>query len=372
MNLKGLLYRVSLFLLICLSCLFFPCLASATDLASIQNSTLPHPIRALHVQLEYGINPVTPEMVKRIIKDAQGHGFNTLIILLANKISFKSLRIPFNGKLWSTEEFLEVSNFAKQHGMELVPEVNLLTHQEKFFEKNYPDLMYNHVTYDPRQPAVYQLVFAYLDEIIALLHPPAILIGHDEVAGQNGFSKEKWWDANEKMLPADLFLEDVNRIHEYLNKKNIQIWMWGDMLIESDEFPGMPPRDLNRTPQGYGRQLRNKLSKDIVICDWHYGGEQTGYPMLDTFKAIGDWLYGGEQTGFPTIDAFKADGFRVLGATWKNSKTIRNFSRYAATHGADGMIATTWFHVPQQDWDVVERIMRESGDAFRKDFPDAK
>lgn len=355
MNLKGSLYRVSRFLLICLSCLFFFCPASATDLASkqnrsIQNSTLPHPIRALHVQLEYGKNPVTPEMVKKIIKDAQGQGFNTLIILLANKVNFATLPIPFNGKKWSTEEFLEVSNFAKQHGMDLVPEVKLLSHQEKFFEKNYPNLMYNRVTYDPRKPAVYQLVSAYLDEIIALLHPSVILIGHDEVAGHNPSWVEKWLRTGEVMLPAELFLQDVLYIHDYLKKSGIETWMWGDMLISSEEFPEMLARELHGGSVGYGKALRAKLPRDIVICDWHYSDD---------------------QPDFPSLGAFKAEGFRVLGATWKKSKTIHNFSRYAATHGADGMIATTWFHVPQQDWDVVDNIIRESGDAFRKDFPDA-
>lgn len=356
MNLNISLNLVSRFLLVCLSCLFYFCSASAVELASnqnilIQNSLLPHPIRALHVQLESGKIPVSPEIVKKLIEDAQGQGFNTLIILLANKIDFKSLPIPVNSKKWSPDELRDVADFAKQHGMELVPEVKLLSHQEKFFEKSHPDLMYNQVTYDPRQPAVYRLVFAYFEEIIALLHPKAILIGHDEVAGHSDFSRKKWLGENEKMLPAELFLEDVNRIHGYLNNKNIQTWMWGDMLVGPDEFPVMPSMDLNGTPPDYGRQLRNKLSKDIVICDWHYFSD---------------------PAEFPSLSAFKAEGFRVIGATWKHPKTIRNFSRYAATHGADGMIATTWFHVPHQDWDVVDSIIRESGEAFSKDFPDAK
>jgi hypothetical protein len=36
------------------------------------------------------------------------------------------------------------------------------------------------------------------------------------------------------------------------------------------------------------------------------------------------------------------------------------------------MIATTWWPVQGKEWDVVDKILRESGEAFSKDFPDAK
>lgn len=127
--------------------------------------------------------------------------------------------------------------------------------------------------------------------------------------------------------------------------------MWGDMLISPDEFPEMLGRHLHGTLPGYGKAMREKLPKDIVICDWHY---------FDT------------QKDFPSLAAFKREGFRVLGATWKKDDTTANFSRYAAAHGADGMIATTWFHVQRKEWDIVDKIIDTSGKIFMKDFPDAK
>jgi hypothetical protein len=68
----------------------------------------------------------------------------------------------------------------------------------------------------------------------------------------------------------------------------------------------------------------------------------------------------------------RKEGFRVIGATWKKGRTIRNFSSFAAGHGASGMIATTWFHVQRREWDVVEKIIRTSGEVFLKDFPDGR
>jgi hypothetical protein len=113
----------------------------------------------------------------------------------------------------------------------------------------------------------------------------------------------------------------------------------------------MKPGPLHGLKAGYGKPLRDKLPKDIVICDWHYADE---------------------QPEFPSLAALRKEGFRVLGATWTKEVTIQNFSRYAAQHGGEGMIATSWSHVQKKEWDVVEKIMRTSGEVFKKDFPDAK
>jgi hypothetical protein len=252
---------------------------------------------------------------------------------------------------WSKAQLMEWVGYAYEKGLEVIPEVRLLTHQNRFFMKQHPDLMFNKSTYDPRKEDTYQRVFAILDEVIQVIHPKAIHIGHDEVAGHSSRSREKWLRAGEEMLPADLFLRDVLRIHDYLKKRGIETWMWGDMLISPAEFPGMLAKHLHGTGPGYGKALRDKLPRDIVICDWHY---------LDS------------QSDFPSLATMKQEGFRVIGVTWKKKETIRNFSRYAAQHGAYGMMATIWFYVPRRKWDVVDIIIRTSGEVFLKDFPDAK
>jgi hypothetical protein len=91
---------------------------------------------------------------------------------------------------------------------------------------------------------------------------------------------------------------------------------------------------------------------------------------------ICDWHYKGKQTDFPTLAAFKSDGFRVLGTTWREKETTCNFSQYSANHGADGMIASTWIILGANklvnNWGDIEQLIHESGNAFSKDFPDAK
>lgn len=317
------------------------------------------PIRALH----FVVFNLSVDDAKRLIDNASKENFNTIILGMPWRNGLKLNSTPWvvPSKLtWAREDLLDVVKYARQKNLEIIPQLPLLSHQETLgLAQSFPDLMFNARTYDPRDDKVYQLVFPIIDELVDLINPKAIHIGHDEVVGWNkrhykiGLLKQ-----GEHMLPPDLFLADVNHLHAYLKKKNVETWMWGDMLIAPDEFPTMSGRpDINGSSPGYGPALRRKVPKDIVICDWHYRGE---------------------QMDFPTIDAFNIDGFRVLGTTWRAKETTRNFSRYAARQGANGMIASTWIILGAKgnkvvnNWDDIERLIRDSGEAFRENFPDAK
>ncbi len=311
----------------------------------------PIPIRALHFVLAPAgakAHALDYDSADRILKSAKRYGFNVVIVQLADSIKLDSVPELTRHNAWSKGKLQTFVKAAGTLGVELIPEIKFLTHQEKFFQRHFEKLMYNKSTYDPRKEETYRLVYAVLDEVIATMHPKAIHIGHDEVAGYNDRSAKKWLRDGEKVLPADLFLQDVSHLHGYLKQRGIETWMWGDMLIAPDEIPGMIVHQSHGTAQGYGRAMREKLPRDIVICDGHYSQS---------------------QPDFPSLAVFKREGFRVLGATWRNEKTIRNFSHYAAMQGSDGMIATTWFYVPRKEWNVVDEIIRYSGKIFSQDFP---
>ncbi|MBI5197430.1 MAG: hypothetical protein HZA19_02355, partial [Nitrospirae bacterium] len=199
------------------------------------------------------------------------------------------------------------------------------------------ELMFNALTYDPRKEDTYAVILPVLNEVIDLIHPRAIHIGHDEVARGSRLLP------GEEPLPPELFLMDVERVYTHLAQRGVETWMWGDMLISPEEFPGMLRGPLHGD-SGYAA-LRGKIPTDIVICDWHY---------FDV------------QTDFPSAKAFADAGHQVLGATWKNARTTGNFSRYMAgiPSGGMGMIATTWFHVQRKEWNIVEDIIKTSGGAF--------
>ena len=145
------------------------------------------------------------------------------------------------------------------------------------------------------------------------------------------------------MIPADLFVNDVLRVNTYLIARNVEVWMWGDMLLSPKEFPAMVDRPLHGGAVGYGKAVRDRLPRNIVICDWHYDDD---------------------QEEFPSLAKLQKEGFRVIAATWKKEKTIRNMSRFASRNRAYGMMATSWFYVQGGNWGMVDNIIHESGQAF--------
>lgn len=305
----------------------------------------PEPVRALHLVLR----AVSVADAKARIDLAASAGYNVLVLALADGVAFEHVPGRVRDDAWTVSELLGVVEYARQRGLSVVPEIKFLTHQEKFFQDTHPELMFNTLTSDPRLEAVQALQRAYLDEVIGALQPRAVHIGHDELAGASKRTAAELRKQGHASLPADLFVHSVLSLHRDLSARGLEVWMWGDMLAAPEEFPEMAKPYFHGTLPGYGKSLRDRLPRDIVICDWRY---------VD------------EQTEFPTVTVLRQEGFHVLGATWKRAETTRNFAAYAAAHGAQGMIATTWFHVQRKEWEVVDQIIRESGAAFLANFPD--
>ena len=84
----------------------------------------------------------------------------------------------------------------------------------------------------------------------------------------------------------------------------------------------MKKGDLNGIVAGYGKLLRQKIPKDIVICDWHY--------------------YPGKE--YLSLDTFQREGFKVIATTWNNEEGTRNFTRYAKLHHAYGVMSSIWYN----------------------------
>ncbi len=316
--------------------------SAAAELSSDSNR---EPMRIMHFVLS---GAVPMERAREYVNQAQAAGFTAVQVLLTDGVRLDHAPWKPMKTAWTKAEFLSWVAYARAHSLEVIPEVKLLTHQEKFFQQQYPDLMFNAVSYDPRKEATYRVVFPLLDELIEALHPRAIHIGHDEAFGWTVGQVAKWLKLGEVMVPADLFVRDVVRVHDYLQQKGLETWMWADMLLAPAEFPGASAKHLHGIAVGYGKALRDQLPRDIVMCDWHYRDE---------------------QANFPSLAVMQGEGFRVIGATWKREETTRNFSRYALSRHAYGLMATTWFHVQRNDRELVNWIIHASGMLFRN--PDA-
>lgn len=304
-------------------------------------------IRALHLTLRKtkgGPDSVkqTKEDVIAAIQRSSRLGFNVIILKVNMAIKLKNTANYSSQWAYSIDETKEIIRAARDKGMEIIPEINLLTHQKLLMLQIDRNLMLNDTDYDPNNPRVYGIIFPILDEIISIFRPEYIHIGHDEAL--NGIRKKSMIYSSGRPLMPDDFLFDTIRIYNYLKERNIRTMMWADMLLDPYIYGTQyHPAELN----GYDgfSTLVDKLPKDIILCDWHYLSKGPEYP---------------------TYSDLQKKGFTVWGAVWKDPDTINAFSKYVAKYARknEGMIATTWWPFVTQEKDVIERILELSSNAF--------
>ncbi len=305
-------------------------------------------VRALHLVMRR----MTPDRLRGLIDKARQARFNMLLLYVGDDVAFEAAGLQPLRRAMSKQDFQAVVEYARASGMIVVPHLPLLTKQHRFFKQDYPELMYNNATYDPANPETMQRVYAHLEELIELIRPVAIHIGHDEVEGSfrrprrwnwTEGQKRKWLGPDEKMLPADLYQQHIEDVHEFLARHSIQTWIWGDMLLRYDEIAGVTKAN-SPLREGFVR-LRDKLPRDIVICDWNYKHPGPNCQSVQVFAEL---------------------GYQVLGASREKPDNIAAFSRYMAGAGdaGRGMIATLWSLVNKAEPQLIDDVISRSGREF--------
>jgi len=215
------------------------------------------------------------------------------------------------------DEMRRLKELAEKHFIHITPLVQSLGHCEWMFANGHnldlaedPAEVY---TYCPSNPNAYAMLFDIYQEAIELFQPKYLHIGHDEVTRKGQFGKCKRCFGR----PASfLFSENVRLIQQFLAARQVKTMMWGDMLLApaeaQDAAHGGPPFDIY--------QARPAISRDVIICDWHYNPSRN----------------------YPSIGMFAREGFTVIGATWHDRRNIYYFSQAARQAGALGMLQTTW------------------------------
>ena len=178
------------------------------------------------------------------------------------------------GKPITKEMLKDYIHYIRSFGIDVIPEVQSLAHVQ-YLTHAYPEIaeiaadeateavdtriedmlpsqFYRH-DYCPSNPRSYEILFDVIDEIIEVFEPREFVhMGHDEVRtiGACPICKKK--------TPAQLFAEDVCKIHDYLASKGLRMMIWADMLQPVTKY---------QTPEAI-----NMIPKDIVMLDfiWYF------------------------------------------------------------------------------------------------------
>ncbi len=220
-----------------------------------------------------------------IVQELAPRKVNTLILRVDYRYEFKSHPELVDSFALSKSDVKKMVSACKKNNIRIIPQVNLLGHQSWASHVNkllsvYPqfdetpgvkmpekyewpnaDKLYCK-SYCPLHPGVHDVVFDVIDEICDVFETDAFHAGMDEVfyLGEDECPRCSGRDK------AELFAGEVRLLNDHLAKKNRQLWIWGDRLIDGKATGlGMWEASYNNTYRAV-----DMIPKDVVICDWHY------------------------------------------------------------------------------------------------------
>ena len=184
-----------------------------------------------------------------------------------------------NGGFLEKEEIRELVDFIQSYGIEVVPEVQSLSHVQ-YLTKCHPEiaevaenLNFDEIkdlrladiptddfypgSYCPSNPKSYELVFDVLEEVLEVFKPQRYVhMGHDEVYRWGVCPKCK------EKKPEELLAYDVWQYRNYLAERGLKMMIWGDMVNNINWYAIPDAIDL--------------LPKDILLLDfiWYFRFEQ--------------------------------------------------------------------------------------------------
>jgi len=292
------------------------------------------PVRGLHLSVPG--KHETAALVAFIQESLPKAGVNTLVLEFNYRFDFKSRPEFADPSAMGRDEIRRIAQACREAGIELIPQINCLGHQS--WAKHNGRLLEQHPEFDetpgkhpgnegiycrsycPRHPQLHAVLFALMDELAQACEAKAFHIGMDEVFILADPDCPRCQGRN----PAELFADEVKKLHAHLKTIGCRTWMWGDRFLDG-KVTGLGKWEASENATAEAIEL---VPKDIVICDWHY----------DRAPA--------------TARIFAKKGFDVVACPWRKPNValeqlalirgLRADADPAVARHALGMLQTTW------------------------------
>lgn len=283
--------------------------------------------RGLHLCV---FHETPPFMIEKAIRLAAFYKFSHVVIEFWGMLQLDALKELSWPGAWSKEEAGKLVATARSMGMEVIPMFNCWGHASASRIRHG-----RHVVLDqnPRlaplfepdgwtwcltNPRTQQLLRRVCDELIEFAGPGQ----HFHIGCDEAYSHATC-DRCRKSDRVQLFADHVNKLAAHLESRGRRAIMWGDPLLERAKWPA--GSEANGTPALPTHEALDRISRKIVIADWHYGITK------------GD---------VPTLAHFRERGFETLACPWNSAANIRTLAKAAAVHRS-GLLMTTWHHLVQ-------------------------
>ena len=209
------------------------------------------------------------------------------------------------GSYLTQEEVKTIAAHCKKRGIEVIPELQAFSHSyyltlahREIAERQddaFPD------TYCPLNEKSYELYFEVAEEVIDVLKPRMVSVGHDELRVL-GFC-DKCRDKSGHELVA----YELNRLHAFYKEKGIRIAMWGDTAQYFINYKGGEYGGIEVNMPRYGHPYRlpatydclRELPSDILMLDWFHS---QGWTSEDRYAEYGHEIIYGNFYGTSIAD----------------------------------------------------------------------
>lgn len=283
--------------------------------------------RGLHLCI---FHETQPHMIERAIRLAALFKFTHVVLEFWGMLKLDALKELAWPEAWSKDEAGRLVAIARGMGVEVIPMFNSWGHASGSRVKHGRHVVLDQnpklaTLYEPdgwtwclTNPRSLDLIKRIQDELIEFAGPGQYFhIGCDEAYSHATCDRCRQTDR------VQLLVDHVNHLADHLEKRGRRTMMWGDTLLERAKFPG--GFAANGTPDMPTHLAIDKISKKILINDWHYG-----------------------PTGeIPTLAHFHEHGFETIACPWNTPANIRAMSKAAVASGSNGVLMTTWHHISQ-------------------------
>ena len=283
------------------------------------------------------------DVIKFIDEYLAPRGFNMIVMQVRYRYRFRKHPEVIGYDPLSFDDVKKLLSVCRKHGIKLVPKMNLIGHQSGFPNEPTDGILHGHhdtvsdirdgllrayPDFDEQRgeseilyarsiclssKAARIVVCELMDELMDVFESDMIHIGCDE-AFNIGICPECSKKSN-----GELIGNWVNSLNDHVKKRNGTVLMWGDRLLSAKET-GYDRWEASKNDTDSALKV---LSRDIVVCDWHYN-------KSDNYKSV---------------DVFGREGFKMLLSPWRDKDGAVAFLDYAQKHDTghiEGVLMTTW------------------------------
>lgn len=185
---------------------------------------------------------------------------NMAVLIIHQAMQYETHPEVAGPAAWSPEEVKRVFDTLRSWGVEPVPHMNSLghmnwlciPHQELAEDGDVHQICTSH-------PDAERIVKDIYGEIIDLVQPEYFHVGLDEIRwNTENLPEDQRCPRCAGKSKQDIFVEWVTMLHDFLAERDIQMIMWGDMILPGHN--GGPPYNLAETV--------GRLPKNVIVANW--------------------------------------------------------------------------------------------------------